>query len=226
MNTALWIRETLRLYTRYQTELVEDLNLCPWARRARLNEQVRVQVQLQVDTSETESLEQISLWASRSDVEIGLLIFPRIGLGRREFERFVAGLVRADAARLGLSSPRFALAAFHPDAHADTASAERLVPYWRRTPDPTIQLVLMSALERVRHGDTGGTGYFDLSQIDLHDPKSAASLFAPARESLRERVALANQKTLEDLGASAVEARFTDILEDHRRTRLKLEAAG
>jgi hypothetical protein len=226
VNDALWIEETSRLYTRYQLELVEALNLCPWAKRARQAGQVELKVALQAGDDPAPSLRQISEWAARGDLEIGLLIFPRIGLGRRDFERFVAGLVKADADRLGLQSPTFALAAFHPDASADMGTPERLVPYWRRTPDPTIQLVLMSALERVRQGDVGGTGYFDMSQLDLSDPKSAAKFFAPARESLRERVASANLKTLQAQGQEAVEARFAEILQDHQQTRLMLEQAA
>ena len=55
----------------------------------------------------------------------------------------------------------FAMAAFHPDAAADLDDPERLIPFLRRTPDPTIQLVRQEALERVRGRHPQGTAFVD-----------------------------------------------------------------
>ncbi len=216
------VQETLRLYRRYQLELVEALNLCPWAKRARLDGHVDVSVSLQTTQTFDGPLGEIDRWTDTPEIEIALLIFPCIGLGRRDFERFVAALVQADHARMHLSSPAFAMAAFHPDAEADAATAERLIPYLRRTPDPTIQLVRVSALERVRQGDTGGTAFFDPSQLDLTDPASFRKLQTGSQPSLRERVASANLDTARTLGFDQMERRFQDILQDHALSRARL----
>jgi hypothetical protein len=205
---AQWAAEALRLYRRYQLELVEALNLCPWAERARLDGHVTERVLLQPFDAVRESLQVIDELTPLAHVEIGLIIFAGLRCSRTAFERQVAALIDRDRQRSTLTSPAFACAAFHPDATAITTHAERLVPFLRRSPDPTIQLVRVSALERVRKGFSEGTHFFDPMQFNLKQPP-------PKRElPLRERIARANLQTLQRVGLDRAEAILQDIFED------------
>jgi hypothetical protein len=203
-----WEAEALRLYRRYQLEFVEALNLCPWAERARLDGHVAERVVLDPTDFITQSLLVMDELTPQQDIEIGLIIFAGLRWPRVEFERRVAALVDADRGRSTLTSPAFACAAFHPDATAVLSHAERLVPFLRRSPDPTIQLVRVSALERVRKGFSEGTHFFDPMRLNLKQPP-------PKRElPLRERIARANLQSIEQFGVARAEAILTDIFAD------------
>ncbi len=208
------VAETLRLYQRYQLEIVEALNLCPWAKRARLDGHVRQWVSVSEAPTTDEVLAKIDEWTQDETVEIGLAIFPRYSVSRSEFERFANSVMDADARRSGLRSPTFVLAAFHPDADCDTNSAERLIPFLRRTPDPTLQIVRVSALERVRHGETAGTQFIDTSNLDL-----STLSFTSGGPPLRDRVASANLSTIQQLGVERARGLIEDIHRDRARSR-------
>jgi hypothetical protein len=201
-------REAVRLYRRYQTEIVEALNLCPWAERARLEGRVRETVLFCTGLDEEPALDAIDALAKDPSVEIGLLLFPKLAAGFGEFERFVSTLVTKDAARRELGAAPFALAAFHPDARADLSDPERSIPFLRRTPDPTIQLVRCEALDRVREGFHEGTEFVDVKALMTLDWTRDDTL------PLRERIARGNHRTLSRLGLVAVEERFAAIFED------------
>jgi hypothetical protein len=202
------VAEALRIYRRYQVEFVEALNLCPWAERARLDGHVAERVLLQSRDLVADSLRVIDELTALQEVEIGLIIFAGYRCARPTFERQVAAFIDADRERTRLKSPAFACAAFHPDATAVTSHAERLVPFLRRSPDPTIQLVRVTALERVRKGFSEGTHFFDPMQLNLKQPP-------PKRElPLRERIAKANLQTIEQVGLARAEAILTAIFED------------
>lgn len=183
--------EAIRVYRRYAREFVESFGLCPWAERARLDASTteRVLFQQGIDTF-SEPLAIAEELAATPAIEVALLIFPWMNAGPVEFERFVSELWRRHAEGSALHSPSFAMAAFHPLGELDLASPARLVPFVRRTPDPTVQLVRMDVLERVRSGTPGGTEFFDPSLL------SPERLRATAPLSLRERVARANHRAL------------------------------
>lgn len=202
------VREALRVYRRYSTEVVEGLNLCPWAERARRDGHVRERVLLSEGNSFDDSLAALSELAADEAVEIGLLIYPRISCGRLAFDRFVADLRRADEARHEVGKIPFATAAFHPDAEHDD-EPERLIPYLRRTPDPTIQCVRTSVLDRVRANTSQGTGYVDLSKVSVDE-----LLAQRDKPSLREGIARANHATVRSMGRAAFDDIIADILRD------------
>ncbi len=52
-------RECRRVYSRYVTEVVEAFNLCPWAKRARLDGRVRPEVMLDQEPTPAQILERI-----------------------------------------------------------------------------------------------------------------------------------------------------------------------
>jgi hypothetical protein len=202
--------EAERIYLRYARELVEGLGFCPWAAQARAQGRVRVQVITGRALEPTAALPALAAFCDDDSVDIGLLVFPELPLDRKAFGRFTAALREADSARLGRGNTIFALADFHPSAEPDTDSPERLIPFIRRSPDPTIQCVRHSALDAVRLGDGQGTRFVDGDSIDL----SALSHLATQVEPLNHRVARANLKTVQREGIERIEAMLADIGRD------------
>jgi hypothetical protein len=210
-------RQVLRLNRRYLDEVVEAFALCPWALRARLDGQVSERV-FAHESPEffAESLDALGALSERETIEVGLFIYPRLRLSRLEFEHFVRRLRALDEARYEVGEVPLAMAAFHPDAEPDLDDAERLIPYLRRSPYPTIQVVRRAALDRVRGGADEGTAYLDLSlvaSLDVHQPVSPP---------LRERIARANLATVRRVGKDTLEAAFRDILRDRDETEERL----
>jgi hypothetical protein len=210
-------REALRVYRRYAIEVVEGFDLCPWAAYARRDGRVAECVILAENPADPQqSLAQLSALLAQAKTEIALFIYPDLELDRLAFESFVRTLREHDAARYELGEIPFAMAAFHPDARADLADADRLIPFLRRTPDPTIQLVRQSALDRVRGSSQEGTSFFDLSNLAL--------LPLPQKEpvSLRQRIGRANLATTLKVGVEALEAVLNDIRRDRDEAYAKL----
>lgn len=207
-------REALRVYGRYQRELVEALGLCPWAVKAREDGHVQVRALLRDDPGAVAAL--VEELADDPTVHVGLVILPLSPRDRVAHERFVAD-VRERHARAHGSSPPFAMAAFHPDAAPDLGSPARLVPFIRRSPDPTIQLVRLSVLEELRRPFERGTGYVDPADLAAVE----TLLAAPAKKPLHERIARSNLETVERVGVEA----FEELLADIRRDRDESYAA-
>lgn len=206
-NDAALERECLRVYRRYAVEIVEALGFCPYAERSRLEGHTRELVFFCRELAIPPVLAAVDAIAEDEHVEIGLLIFPRIHETRLGFARFVESL-RATHQR----SPRglvMAMEGFHPEAEPDMRASERLVPFIRRTPDPTVQLVRHSVLERVRRSSPSGTSFFDPARMSLD-----AALHASTPTPLHERIAATNYHTIERLGVPAVRSILDDILRD------------
>ncbi|RLB46466.1 MAG: hypothetical protein DRJ42_27615 [Deltaproteobacteria bacterium] len=210
------IAEALRIYRRYQLEIVEGLGFCPWAEQARLDGRVEVRVFPSPEFDVQQGLVVVEELASNPEVDIGLLIYPRLGVDRTAFERLVRDLGNADDAQRIRGTVPMAMAAFHPDAPADRGSPARLVPFIRRSPDPTIQLVRLSVLQKIRGTESAGTGFVDPKLIARGELPSFVD-----RTPLHERVATANLGTVERLGVERIE----EILRDIRRDRDESYAA-
>jgi hypothetical protein len=214
--------EAVRLYRRYQLEIVEACGLCPWAQRARLDDRFRIRVVPQAEPRGTEpSLAAIDALIADPRADVAVLIYPHFHLGRLEFERFVSGVRDADAPRHPLGCIPFVFAAFHPDAQPDTSDAERLIPFLRRTPDPTVQLLRSEVLDRVRSSTPQGTQFMDLRMLEELDASGVGE-----QVSLRQRIARTNLATVKDLGLEEVTRRIEAIAEDRRSTYRAIESAG
>jgi hypothetical protein len=216
-----WSYEAERLYRRYQAEIVEACGLCPWAERARVDGRFKTRVLLQTDAVSTQAAtDVIDDLMVDPRAEVAVLIYPRLRMGRLEFERFVASVRGADAERHPLGCIPYVFAAFHPDATADTSDAERLIPFLRRTPDPTIQLLRSDVLDRVRSATPQGTQYMDIRALE--------SLETDAKEAvtLRQRIARTNLATVERLGVGEVARRMDAIVADRKGTYRELESAA
>jgi hypothetical protein len=218
-------REAVRVYERYATEVVEAFLLCPWARRARQDGRVRTCVITEVEPRVQAVIDQMDDIFSDARIEVGLILLPRVLCDRNEFRRF-ASLVRADhearhAASRAAGPPPLAMAAFHPHAEPDLASAARLVSFLRRTPDPTIQVVRQAALASVRDSVVSGSVYAPHALLDLalHMPARPAAPMPTA-----ERVAAANLVTVERVGVARLQAILDDIRADRDRAYAALSA--
>jgi hypothetical protein len=206
--------EAVRLNRRYVVEIVEQFGLCPWADRARREGRV-TEVVFDQTSSELFAPSLERMLELEAAIDVALFIYPRIGLKRLEFEHFARRLRALDAERHAPARIEFAIAAFHPDAEAVLANPDRLVPFLRRTPDPTLQLVRDTALSRVR-GDLHGTSYFGPEVL------LANGAPGPPEPDIRERIARTNHETVMRLGAPTLEAVFQDILRDRDETRARL----
>ncbi len=212
--------EALRVYRRYALEVVEGFKLCPWAASARRDGHVVEAVILaENQANPRQSLELLGRLEGQAATEIALFIYPDLELDRLGFESFVRTLREQDAARYEVGGIPFAMAAFHPDAAPDVKEPERLIPFLRRTPDPTIQVVRRTALDRVRGSSPEGTQFFDLANL--------ATLPLPQKEpiSLRQRIAQANLETALEVGIETLETVFRDIRQDRDESYARLRAA-
>ncbi len=208
MSDARLIGEAVRVYRRYAIEIVEALGFCPYAERCREEGRTREVVLTAPIPSDADVLGAIEAVADDEEIEIGLVLLPRLEIAAPRFGRWVEHLRKTHAAARG-GAPVLALEGFHPDAQADTSCADRLTPYVRRTPDPTVQLTRLSVLDRVRRGTPQGTAFFDPSKMDLD-----ALLSSEERRPLHDRIAEKNLATVLELGVPAVSRRIEDILRD------------
>jgi hypothetical protein len=203
-----WAREAIRLHGRYQTEIVDALGLCPWADRAVREGRTRERAVLQTDEALVgPSLGAIDAWMIDAEVDVAFLIYPRLRLTRQAFHDFTARLRDADTPRHPLGGVPFVFAAFHPDALPDTSDPERLIPFLRRTPDPTLQLLRASVLDGIRSGASQGTQFVNIASLE-------SALVGGGQPPLRERIARTNLATAQRVGLDVVRARFEAIRQD------------
>lgn len=217
------MREATRVHRRYQVEIVEACGLCPWAERSRVEGHVREFVLFETDPSRVEpSVEIMASLIAAEDIEVAFLIYPVLPLTRLEFESFAARVRTVDAATHEVGRIPFVSAAFHPEAAADVTQAERLIPFLRRSPDPTIQLIRGSVLERVRGVAPQGTQFIDLESHDMF----ATTPNAPPTASLRERIAKANLVTTLRIGVPELSRRMDEIRRDRDEAYGRVQGAS
>ncbi|UJR82706.1 DUF1415 family protein [Sandaracinus amylolyticus] len=210
MSDDALVRECLRVYRRYAVEIVEALDFCPYAARCREEARTREVVVLARELDLDRALAEVAPLAEDTQIEVALMIWPRARCTRLELARFVERLRSAHQAAPG--GLVMAMEGFHPEADADLRGPERLVPFVRRTPDPTIQLVRHAVLDRVRRAAPSGTAFFDPSRMSLDD-----LMRSPAPRPLHERIAEANHQTVQRLTVERVQASMDDILRDRDR---------
>jgi hypothetical protein len=214
MSDAALVREARRIHERYQREVVERFVLCPFAAKAREDGTTFEIFRLEAEPTLPPLLADVR--AIPTDVEVAFVIFPRWHVERRALSHFVESLRRAHQSEPG--GLVMTMEGFHPDAEADTSSAGALVPFLRRTADPTIQLTRLSVLERARASTGGTTKYVDPSTIDV-----AALLAAPVERSLHQRISEANHRTVCEHGAEALSRVYEEIRRDRDESYARAE---
>jgi hypothetical protein len=207
MSDEALIAEVLRIHRRYQREVVEAFVLCPFASKAREDGTTAERVLLDVEPTVPRVLAAVHAMAEDAKVEVGFVVLPLWRIDRIGLSRFVERLRATHQAEP--SGLVMTMEGFHPDAEADLSSAGSIVPFLRRTADPTVQLTRLSVLQRVRASTGGTTKYVDPSTVDL-----AALLAAPAERSLHERIAESNHRT-----ARARREELERVYADIRRDR-------
>lgn len=211
--------ESLRLYDRYEREIVEGLGFCPYALGAREAGKVQV-VSLPRPVVPTDVAVAIEALAADPIVDIGIVVLPSCSLDRRAFSRFVAEVRELVPAR---DAGSFALADFHPDPVGSVERAGDLTTFARRSPDPTLQLVRMRALSQVRAKEVHGSGYMDPAEI-VRLEISFGEAATPPRAPLHETIADKNRATIQSLGFAEVVRRIEDIHRDRELTYRRLRA--
>jgi hypothetical protein len=199
---------TLEVYERYAIEVVERFGFCPWARSARESGEVSLRVISSADPNDfAESLSELSkLQQDPATPDIALFIYPLLDLERLAFEDYVRRL-RSHAEPPPQRLDAYAMAAFHPSAQADLGHPDRLVPFVRRSPDPTLQLVRKSALSSIK-GLTQGTAFLDVAELSI---ESLRALSEPPTKAVRDRIGEQNLATVRGVGPAAIEAVLADI---------------
>ncbi len=136
---------------RYLREFIEALHICPYARGCREAGQLHREVLLDRELDARHVASRITALDGQTQSEIGLLIFPRLNVTAQAFERFIRDVrARYEASR---TTPiDFFVVAFHPELPQQLKNADMAVRFMRRSPDPTIQLVRPSAIQRARQG--------------------------------------------------------------------------
>ena len=135
------LAEVRRILDRYVVEVVEQFDLCPWAKSARLGDEVAVEV-LWGEPSIGAWVEAGQALLGRPETRVAMIVAPESTVSVAE--------LRAVRDRVTSKLPQVGVAHFHPDAALDLASPARLVPFLRRSPDPLLQLVPLALLESVR----------------------------------------------------------------------------
>lgn len=196
--------EAVRVYQRYAAEVVEAFGLCPWAKRARMDGRVRVDAFLDNQPDDAALMAAIHAVSAAEHVDIGLAVWPNWRVEFDEFRDRVAVIIR-ELDRDGVSP--ITLAAFHPDAALDTSNPRKLVPYLRRTPDPTIQVVKRAVIASVTRGPE-----------TFVSPERQAAFLAGAplvlRESTSDQVASTNLESVAGGAAESLATVIADIKAD------------
>jgi hypothetical protein len=192
--------EVRRVLERYLVEVVEKYELCPWAKPARLGDEVAIEVLWGTPTVEAWAEAARGL-LGRATTRVAMVVAPEIESTPAELR-----LIRN---RVATRIPTAGIADFHPDATADVASPARLVPFLRRSPDPLLQLVPLSLLDSVR----GALPAADLAaQAEMLSGQAP-----PPRGDVADRIAAENHQRVTRLMGD-FEAVLAAIAEDRRRS--------
>lgn len=201
--------DALRLNDRYVLEVVEAFGVCPFARGARVAGRSAREVLLQSTLDPAPVLAAIERHEQGPEsVEVVQLILPDVVATPHAFDDFVAAVRAARAARA--HRPAFALAAFHPDLALDASSPDALVPFFRRTPDPTIQLVRVAVLEALSREAGPFAAAPDAVERFLRGE-------GPPPPSVGAWITRANFDGLQRTGPGPIAAIYTSIAEERSR---------
>jgi hypothetical protein len=198
-------REARRIYFRYAIEVVEEFTFCPWARSAREADRVRCTIVLGQRPTLEGLLAEVLAADACTEIDVTLLVMPECALSRVELRHLTSALHTRYEATAGRGKTAHAIADFHPTAQLDQTSPERLVPFIRKSPDPTLQLIKHAALDAARRGAQEGTRAATLEMMLKGAIKD---------EPPHARVASANFRTLDRLGPQPILAVLEDIARD------------
>lgn len=204
--------EVLRILERYLVEVVERYELCPWARTTREHGELAAGILWGTPSLDAWVAEVERLLAVPS-ARVVMVIAPELAISREAL-----GAVRD---RVAARIPSAGVAEFHPTAALDLATAARLVPFLRRSPDPLLQLVPLSLIHAAREAARTGSPAAGLAQQATMLGGHAAS----PRTGLTERIAAGNHATVAEAHA-AITAIFEAIAADRRAAYARAGITG
>ena len=182
-------REARRIHLRFNREIIEGLGVCPYARVARETGGGIILLRPEVTPTTAILHEIVDELVGRRGVEVAQVVFPRATLSAGEFLDFSARFGEENAARTPRQRPTFVHAAFHPGLAYGTETPPRLVSFFRRSPDPMVQLVRLSVLDAIHASKPRGTQFFD------GDAASLLELLRQKRpESVTDRITRENHE--------------------------------
>ena len=191
---------------RYIVEIVEEYDLCPWSRSARLGGEVAIDILWGTPT--------IDMWASAAEtllaktgVRVAMVVAPELPCTSGEL-RTIRDEVSARVKNVGVAH-------FHPDAPLELATPPRLVPFLRRSPDPLLQLVPLALLDSLR------TGTQVVTETELQAKMLAGTAVIP-RDDVGDLIAEANHARV-SRDAVAIQATLDDIRADRERSYARVK---
>jgi hypothetical protein len=215
----------LEVHERFVREVVEGLNLCPFARKSReLGRVHRPIFRVGGGDPEPQACSEAlgELVRTHPDAEIVLLTFPvpktHAWQNVKVFDRFVAAVRDTYlAADLG---PTFYMVGFHPDYATDESrlTSESLVTLLRRSPDPVIQCVRASTLDEVRRQAQEVSKQRITRDLRAIDPE-LATMFEGTIQADPELGADIARANFHSVGAQAGREHLEALIADIRRQR-------
>lgn len=179
--------------------MVERFDICPFAAQSLAGGHVARRAVLRPDDARA----LVDALAGDASVEVALLVFPTVTMSAAEFDAWCAPLRAAN--------PAFVAAVFHPETPYELTTAAQAVGFFRRAPDPTLQLVRVSVLDAVR--GRGGKFMFDFSAAAWAELKKREH-----RLPTSERIARDNHELVVREGISTLQAIYDDIRADRDRS--------
>ncbi len=212
-------REVRRINLRFNREIIEGLGVCPYARVGREGGASLVFVRGESEPTVEILHETVDLLVGQPEVEVAQVVFPRVVLGPDDFLAFSSSFAAANAARYPKKRPVFVHAAFHPALSYGTDHPSRLVPFFRRSPDPMVQLVRLSVLDAIHASKPRGTQFFDGDMASL-----MAMLKEKRPESVTDRITRENHERAMAGGLAVIEGIARDIASDRASAYAAAEA--
>jgi hypothetical protein len=182
----------------WQSQVIEAFGICPFARQCREEGRLHRDVIDATGAALPDALKgAIAALQSPENTreipwQVVLLLCPFAPHDPRLFERQVqdaADRVRADLQASG-QALQYHVVAFHPQMAWSAQDPGKLVAFWRRSPHPTVQLVHIATLERLR-GAKMPPRYVDPDDLDA----IAALVGQTVTADLADRIAQANWRT-------------------------------
>jgi hypothetical protein len=183
-------QEVLRINLRFVKEIIEAKQVCPFARGSRFDGTSVRRVCMTTTPNIDAIIEVIKELEKVTDpqVIVGQIILPRLSMEPRDYLEFISSVGKTNADRFPGSRPVFVYAGFHPQLTYVTESPSRLVPFFRRSPDPLMQVVRLAVLDELHAARPSGSQFWDGT------PESFARLMEPRPESITDRVARENHE--------------------------------
>lgn len=175
-----------RILDRYLIEVVERYDLCPWARSARTNGEVAIDIVWGGAPALATWIATAQALLARPTARVAMVVAPELQIDASALHR-----LRNEVASAIVSA---GVAEFHPAAPLDLTNPPRLVPFLRRAPDPLLQLVPFTVLESVR-GTSKRPVLDRAEQLKLLEGVEL-TIAMPPRANVADRIAVTNHETV------------------------------